>query len=68
MTKQPQDGGNGADDVKERMRQALQRKREQSHPSAPRAGTGASGNEKMHGIEGHIPTQMHRRKAGGGGA
>ncbi len=67
MSKDPQTPQQGAgDDVKERMRQALQRKREQTHPTAP--GATGDGSEKMHGVEGHIPTQMHRRKAGGGGS
>lgn len=54
------------DDVKRRMREALDRKKQKSHPTA--AGSSADGSERMHGVEGHIPTAMRRRKAGGGGA
>jgi len=54
----------GTDDIKARMREALDRKKGASHPddsAGPRA--------KAHGSEvvGGGP-QMHRRKAGGGGS
>lgn len=65
QTPDPQAQG-AADPVKEQMRAALERKRQQQHPTAE--GFHGDGSEKMHGVDGHIPTQMHRRKAGGGGA
>ncbi|SDE63104.1 DUF5302 family protein [Auraticoccus monumenti] len=54
------------DDVKRRMREALDKKKQKSHPTS--AGSNPDGSERMHPVEGHIPTAMHRRKAGGGGA
>ena len=59
------DGGDGNDDLKEKMRAALDKKNKREkgvHADAPP-------KEKAHGSEvvGGAP-KMHRRKAGGGGA
>lgn len=53
-----------ADDVKAKMREALDRKNGVSHPDDR-----ADSREKAHGPEvvGGAP-KMHRRKAGGGGS
>ncbi|MGZ4428512.1 MAG: DUF5302 domain-containing protein [Nocardioidaceae bacterium] len=56
---------NGNDDIKAKMREALDRKH--AHDS----GVGHKGHEKEKGHETHGPqggVHMHRRKAGGGGA
>lgn len=53
------------DDIKAKMREALEKKKGASHPDDR-----ARSHEKAHGpevAEGAAP-QMHRRKAGGGGA
>jgi len=54
---------NSNDDLKAKMREALDRKKQQGHGQAP----GAQAKEKAHGSEvvGGGP-RMHRRKAGGG--
>lgn len=54
----------GNDDIKEKMRQALQAKqqRDQSHPTAE--SDSHDGSEKMHGVAGHVDTQNYRRKSG----
>ncbi len=58
-------GNNGNDDVKAKMREALDRKK-------PHDGVEEHGHkEKEHGPETHGPlggVHMHRRKAGGGGS
>lgn len=54
-------------DIKEKMREALDRKNNAQHPTE---GDGhAHSREKVHGseVEGGGP-KIHRRKAGGGGA
>jgi len=53
------------DDLKAKMREALERKKESSHAHAATA----DAKEKAHGSEvvGGAP-KMHRRKAGGGGS
>lgn len=59
---------NGAnEDLKAKMREALDRKNKATHPTD--ADAHASGPEKAHGSEviGGAP-KMHRRKAGGGGS
>lgn len=52
------------DDLKAKMREALERKKSQQHGGDP-----AVAKEKVHGSEvaGGGP-RMHRRKAGGGGS
>lgn len=53
-------------DLKAKMREALDRKRGHDHPDDT-----AGSREKAHGSEvseKNAGTQMHRRKAGGGGA
>lgn len=54
-----------SDDVKAKMREALARKQGNQHPD-----DSVSGEGKAHGpeIAGGAAPQMHRRKAGGGGA
>ncbi|MGD9960435.1 DUF5302 domain-containing protein [Nocardioides sp.] len=54
------------EDLKAKMREALERKNKAQHPSESDAKPGA---EKAHGPEvvGGAP-KMHRRKAGGGGS
>jgi len=54
------------DDLKAKMREALDRKNQASHP---KDSEGGQGKEKAHGPEvvGGAP-KMHRRKAGGGGS
>ncbi len=58
------DGAN--DDLKSKMREALERKKQAQHPSAAEGG---DDRPKAHGSEvvGGAP-KMHRRKAGGGGS
>lgn len=53
------------DDLKAKMREALERKKDAQHGHADAAGS----KEKAHGAEvvGGAP-KMHRRKAGGGGS
>jgi len=53
------------DDLKAKMREALERKKNDSHAHAETAGA----KEKAHGSEvvGGAP-KVHRRKAGGGGS
>ncbi|MBC7277048.1 DUF5302 domain-containing protein [Nocardioides sp.] len=53
------------DDLKAKMREALEKKNNQDHAHAE----GAGAKEKTHGSEvvGGAP-KMHRRKAGGGGS
>lgn len=55
------------DDLKAKMREALERKHQASHPSDA---DGGKGKEKAHGPEvaGGAAPKVHRRKAGGGGA
>lgn len=57
----------GNDDLKAKMREALDRKNKGGHPSA--SDGHAEGRDKAHGSEviGGAP-KMHRRKAGGGGS
>ncbi|MGD7706165.1 DUF5302 domain-containing protein [Microlunatus sp. Y2014] len=55
-----------ADEIKRRMREALERKNQQTHTHAE--GAQQDGSEKMHGLTGHVDTQNYRRKAGGGGS
>lgn len=53
-------------DLKAKMREALQRKQGNQHPDDT-----AGSREKAHGpevVSRNGGTQMHRRKAGGGGA
>ena len=53
-------------DLKAKMREALERKQGHHHPD-----DAAGSREKAHGSEvvgKNVGTQMHRRKAGGGGA
>ena len=54
------------DDLKAKMRQALDKKNNAKHPTDAEAGL----HEKAHGPEvtGGATPKMHRRKAGGGGA
>ena len=54
------------DDLKAKMREALDRKNKANHPQDSEAG---QGKEKAHGPEvvGGAP-KRHRRKAGGGGS
>ncbi|HEY3013740.1 MAG TPA: DUF5302 domain-containing protein [Nocardioides sp.] len=60
------DGSN--DDLKAKMREALERKNKASHPSES-DGRGQGGG-KAHGPEvaGGAAPKIHRRKAGGGGS
>ncbi len=53
------------DDLKAKMREALERKNARSHGSDP-----AVAQEKVHGSEvpGGASPKVHRRKAGGGGS
>lgn len=62
----PESEGANAD-LKAKMREALERKRQASHPSEAEGGPG---KEKTHGpeIAGGAAPKVHRRKAGGGGA
>ena len=55
------------DDLKAKMREALDRKNQASHPTDAE---GSPGHEKAHGPEvvGGAAPKMHRRKAGGGGS
>ena len=59
------DRGNGNDDIKAKMREALDRKKDKSSGVTPSGGP----REKVHGSEvvGGGP-KLHRRKAGGGGS
>ena len=64
MAESPQSDPNA--DLKAKMREALQRKQGHQHPDDT-----AGSREKAHGPEvvgRNAGTQMHRRKAGGGGA
>ncbi len=56
--------GNGNEDLKAKMREALERKQGNHHPD-----DSAGSRSKAHGPEvvGGAP-KMHRRKAGGGGS
>ena len=54
------------DDIKTKMREALEKKHEREHGRAE--GIESDGTEKMHGLDGHVDTQTYRRKAGGGGS
>lgn len=56
------------EDLKAKMREALDRKNKASHPSD--ADDHPEGREKAHGSEvvGGAAPKMHRRKAGGGGS
>jgi len=57
--------GSGNDDIKAKMREALERKQAHLHPDDHAEGTGkARGPE----VAGGAAPQMHRRKAGGGGS
>jgi len=60
------DGAN--DDLKAKMREALDRKNKATHPNE--SDGHSQGAEKAHGPEvaGGAAPKMHRRKAGGGGA
>ena len=55
---------NGNDDIKAKMREALDRKQAHDHPE-----DSAGARAKAHGpeVRGGAP-KMHRRKAGGGGS
>lgn len=55
-------------DLKAKMREALDRKHQASHPTD--ADGQAHGDEKAHGPEvaGGAAPKIHRRKAGGGGS
>lgn len=55
-----------AAEIKRRMAEALERKKQRSHPMAD--GQGSDGSENMHGLSGHVDTQNYRRKSGGGGS
>lgn len=57
---------NPADEIKRRMKEALERKNQKSHASAEAAD--ADGTQKMHGVTGPVGPQTFRRKSGGGGA
>ena len=56
---------NGNEDLKAKMREALERKQASQHPD-----DSADSKSKAHGPEvtGGATPKMHRRKAGGGGA
>jgi hypothetical protein len=58
-------GESSNEDLKAKMREALDRKQAHLHPD-----DGAGSKEKAHGPEvaGGAGPQMHRRKAGGGGS
>jgi hypothetical protein len=60
------DAANGNEDLKAKMREALERKRGSARAGANGA---PAGREKAHGpeVQGSAP-KMHRRKAGGGGS
>jgi hypothetical protein len=53
------------EDIKAKMREALEKKKGVNHPDDR-----AQAHEKAHGpeVSGGAAPQMHRRKAGGGGA
>ncbi|NYG60476.1 hypothetical protein BJ980_003399 [Nocardioides daedukensis] len=55
-------------DLKAKMREALDKKNQASHPTD--ADGHPTGHEKVHGseVDGGAAPKMHRRKAGGGGA
>ena len=60
-----ENAGTGNEDLKAKMREALERKQAHHHPEDS---TGSQG--KAHGpeVSGGATPKMHRRKAGGGGA
>ncbi|MFX4271920.1 DUF5302 family protein [Propionibacteriaceae bacterium Y1685] len=60
--------GGAADDVKAKMREALEKKHQHDQDHLTAEGARADGSERMHGVEGHVDTQNYRRKAGGGGS
>ena len=62
------DVSNGNEDLKAKMREALERKRGTARSNGGAAQAGG-GREKAHGpeVQGGAP-KMHRRKAGGGGS
>lgn len=57
------------DDIKAKMRAALDKKNAANHPADSDAASEA-GREKTHGPEvtGAVGPKMHRRKSGGGGS
>ena len=65
MTDRSSSGGPN-DDLKAKMREALDRKNKASHPTDAESGS----HEKAHGPEvaGGATPKVHRRKAGGGGS
>jgi hypothetical protein len=56
---------NNNDDIKAKMREALERKQAHLHPD-----DAAGARSKAHGpeVQGAAAPKMHRRKAGGGGS
>lgn len=64
--KSGKDAGPGNEDLKARMKEALERK--QAHHHATEQAVGVDPEQKMHGVQGHVDTQNYRRKSGGGGA
>jgi len=60
----PEKPGNGNEDIKAKMREALDRKQAHDHPD-----DSAGSKDKAHGPEVVVGApKMHRRKAGGGGS
>ena len=62
----PKDSTSDNDDIKAKMREALDRKKGHLHPDDT-----AGSKEKAHGSEvadKNVAKPMHRRKAGGGGS
>ncbi len=60
-----ENAGSGNEDLKAKMREALERKQAHDHPDDT-----AGSRSKAHGpeVSGGATPKMHRRKAGGGGA
>jgi hypothetical protein len=60
--------GNGNDDIKAKMREALERKQAHNHPDDQSSGGGRQPKANGPEIQGGATPKMHRRKAGGGGS
>ncbi len=58
------------DDIKAKMRAALDKKNAANQPADSDVGTDSGAREKAHGPEvaGAVGPKMHRRKSGGGGS
>ncbi|MDN5727154.1 MAG: DUF5302 family protein, partial [Propionibacteriales bacterium] len=67
MPDKQQESPGAAEDVKAKMRAALDKKHQQDQEHLTAEGARSDGSERMHGVDGHIDTQSYRRKSGGGG-